>query len=99
MENKRINLSFHLAREEDRVVYNLIQSSRGKTKYVIDAVMAFGDKNEGIDKENLKEAVKEALLEIGLDTKVQEKEQNSEDKQEIEQNQIPDDLFNMISGL
>ncbi|SHK47430.1 hypothetical protein [Tepidibacter formicigenes] len=92
---KRINLSFDLEREEDRVVYDLIQSNRGKTKFVIDAVLAFENKREGIDIEQFKNAVKEAIIEVGLSIKV-------DDKNNVvieEENQIPDDLFNMISGL
>lgn len=97
---KRINLSFDLERDEDRKVYNLIQSRRGKTKYVIDAVLLSGiDNGEGFHKDRLKEAVKEVITELGLDIKISEKKENNIDNLKIEQNRIPDDLFNMISGL
>ncbi|WP_129600776.1 hypothetical protein [Anaerophilus nitritogenes] len=100
MKKKRINLSFDLERNEDRKAYNLIQSSRGKTKYVIDAVLlAVSDNNEGFHKDRLKEVVKEAIVELGLDIKISEKKENNIDNSKIEQNQILDDLFNMISGL
>lgn len=92
--SKRINLCFDLDNERSRKAFEIIQTHSAKTAFVVNAVLSYMDGSKSIDKDSIKKAFKEVITELGLEIK-------SEDinKNEDEDITIPDDIFNMLSGL
>ncbi|SHH75864.1 hypothetical protein SAMN02745135_01991 [Caloranaerobacter azorensis DSM 13643] len=90
---KRINLCFNLNNERAKKAYNTIQEYNAKTAFVISAVLAFIENKDEINKEIIKEAVKEALRESGAKIELQKESRSKET------GGIPDDVFNLLSGL
>lgn len=93
MDTKRVNLCFNLENERARKAFETIQQQGAKTAFIIDAVLAYIDKNNEIYKDIVKEGVKEAIEELGLEMAIMKAEGKREDTV------IPDDVFEMLSGL
>jgi 3-methyladenine DNA glycosylase AlkC len=91
-EIKRLNLSFNLQRENDRIAYNIIRSKRQKTAYIIKAILAY----EGVTQEErelirIKRALREVIKEMKL----------TADKHcdFTEESQIPDEVFQIFDSI
>lgn len=89
---KRLNLYFNLDNAKTKEAYEIISNSMSKTAFIVDAVLAYKD-NTIIDKSIIKEAVKEAFLEMDYNLGV------AKNTCKQESNEIPDDVFNMITNL
>jgi len=90
--SKRINLCFDMDNERSKKAFEIIQTHSAKTAFIIDAVLSFIEDNNNIDKDTIKKAFKEVILELGLEIKCEDINKN-------EDVTIPDDIFNMLSGL
>lgn len=90
--SKRINLCFDMDNERSKKAFEIIQTHSAKTAFIIDAVLSFIEENNNIDKDTIKKAFKEVILELGLEIKCEDINKN-------EDATIPDDIFNMLSGL
>lgn len=90
---RRINLCFNINNKRAEKVYNTILEHSSKTAFIIDAVLAYMDEKD-IDKNMIKQAVKEALEEVGGNISIDNKIIDYK-----EDEGIPDDIFNIISGL
>lgn len=89
---KRINLYFDMNNERARQACEIIQTHSAKTAFVVDAVLSYMEGSKNIDKDSIKKALMEVIIELGLDSKF-------EDINKSEDVTIPDDIFNMLSGL
>jgi hypothetical protein len=78
--------------ERARHAYEIIQTHSAKTAFITDAVLSYMEDNKNIDKKIIKKAFKEVIIELGLDINIKDATKNEDVK-------IPDDLFNMLSGL
>lgn len=92
---KRINLYFDMNNERARQACEIIQTHSAKTAFVVDAVLSYMEGSKNIDKDSIKKALKEVIIELGLDSKFED----VEDINKSEDVTIPDDIFNMLSGL
>jgi hypothetical protein len=91
-EIKRLNLSFNLQRENDRIAYNIIRSKRQKTAYIIKAILAY----EGVTQEErelirIKRALREVLQDMNLTA--------DKDCYFTEESQIPDEVFQIFDRI
>ncbi|GAA0123451.1 hypothetical protein UT300018_27690 [Clostridium faecium] len=93
MNTKRVNLCFNLENERARKAFEIIQQQGAKTAFIIDAVLAYIDRDNELYKEIVKEGVKEAIEELGLEMAIKKAEGKKEDEA------LPDDIFQMLSGL
>jgi len=82
-----------LDNERSRIAFETIQKQGAKIAFIIDAVLAYTDKNNKNYKEIVKEGVKEAIRELGLEMNIRNVEVNKADKT------IPDDIFELQAGL
>ena len=91
-EIKRLNLSFNLQRENDRIAYNIIRSKRQKTAYIIKAVLAYeGVTQEEKELKRIKRALREVLQDMNL---MVDKDCNF-----TEETQIPDEVFQIFDSI
>jgi hypothetical protein len=91
-EIKRLNLSFNLQRENDRIAYNIIRSKRQKTAYIIKAVLAYeGVTQEERELKRIKRALREVLQDMNL---MVDKDCNF-----TEETQIPDEVFQIFDSI
>ena len=92
MPPKRINLYFDTNNIRMRKAYDIIHTHVAKTAFIVDAVLSYTEGNAELNKNNIKQALREAITELGVEIKIEEIE-NKEDEA------IPDEIFNMLSGL
>lgn len=92
MPPKRINLYFDTNNERMGKAYDIIHTYAAKTAFIVDAVLSYTEGNAELNKNAIKEALREVINELGLEIKSEEIE-NKEDEA------IPDEIFNMLSGL
>ena len=91
-EIKRLNLSFNLQRENDRIAYNIIRSKRQKTAYIIKAVLAYeGVTQEEKELKRIKRALREVLQDMNLTV--------DKDCNFTEETQIPDEVFQIFDSI
>lgn len=89
---KRLNLYFNLDNEKAKEAYEIISNSIAKTAFIVDAVLAY-KKSQIVDKQKIKEAVREALCEVNCSLEIYKNDEVTEN------NDIPDDIFNMLADL
>ena len=87
-EIRRLNLSFNLERGEDLTAYNIIRTKRQKTAYIIQAVLAYENINQG---EGELKRIKRALREV-----IREMNFTADNCNITEESQIPDEVFQIF---
>lgn len=88
---KRINLSFNVERQDDLKAYNILNSQRNKTAFIIEVILSSKEK-EGYDSKLIKRLIKEALEELNLKTSTKLEDYSNEDD-------IPDSVFDLLSNI
>lgn len=88
---KRLNLSFDLRREEDRLAYEIISSKQHKTAYIVEIVLNNQQETKNVLDKN---TMKQVLLEV-----FQEMDVNINTSKQVCQNQIPEMVFDIIEQM
>ncbi len=107
MTVKRINLSFSLNRDEDLKVYKILSNQKFKTAYVIKAILYYTEQTKPRNnKEMIKEAVREVFEEYSLSDGIKNNGNKKENKNEkrkndidIEDDILPDEVFDVLNNL
>ncbi len=88
---KRLNLSFDLRREEDRLAYEIVSSKQHKTAYIVEIVLTSQQENKNVlDKNTMKQVLLEVFQEMGV---------NRNTSKQVSQNQIPEMVFDIIEQM
>lgn len=95
MDIRRINLSFNLENREDKEVYEVISKQRFKTNFVCKAVLDYINSVDGevITKKELKNTLIEVLKDLDI-SKI-----DNANSENIEENELPTEIFDMFSQL